>query len=294
MDTILKCNNVCKNIGNKQILNDITFSISEGDIFGLIGPNGAGKTTLIKLITHLQTIDNGNIYINDFDINKDYDKALNYVGAIVENPDFYMYLSGLENLKLKQRLSSTTISELNEIIHLVKLDDRINDKVSKYSLGMRQRLGIALALINKPKLLIFDEPTNGLDPDGIKDLRDILFKLSNCGVSILISSHILKELDDICNKICIIKDGNIIANGNINEIKDSEKSFIFEADSLENINLSFKYNIISDSKIRVYTKKELIPIIIESLVKSNVKIYSVSEYITSLEDVFLKEVGEYD
>ncbi len=294
METVLKCNNLYKKIGKKEILKGISFEIENGDIFGFIGPNGAGKTTVIKLILGLQKITSGNVFINGFDIEKDFTNAISSVGAIVENPDFYTYMSGMDNLKLKAKLyKDITKERIDEVVKLVGLENRINDKVSKYSLGMKQRLGIAISLLHRPNLLILDEPTNGLDPEGIKVLKEILRKLSNEGVSIFISSHILSELDNLCNKICIIKNGGVIESSTIKEIKrkSNELCYIIEVDSIDNINLLFKNEIINNNSIKVWCNKEFIPVVIESLVNSNVKIYSVKEEEISLEDAFLQRTG---
>ena len=180
-----------------------------------------GKTTTIKLILGLQSITSGKVVINGFNIKKDFTKAISKVGAIVESPDMYMYLSGYENLKLIANLyEGIDKKRIDEVVRLVKLDERIHDKVSKYSLGMRQRLGIAQAILHKPLLLILDEPTNGLDPEGIKEMRELLLELAKKEkMAILISSHNLAELDNLCNKVCIIKNGNIIETSDITKIK---------------------------------------------------------------------------
>lgn len=293
-EVILKCDSIHKKIGKKEILKGISFEMEEGDIFGFIGPNGAGKTTAIKLILGLQNINTGSVFINGYDIKKDFTKAIERVGAIVENPDFYMYMSGRKNLELKARLyKDITKERIDEVVKLVGLENRINDKVSKYSLGMRQRLGIAEAMLHNPNLLILDEPTNGLDPEGMRTLKDILRNLSNNGVSIFISSHILSELDNLCNKICIIKDGIIIETSNIKTLKrkTNELCYQIEVDSIDNINLLFKNEIINDHLVRVWCNKEFIPVVIESLVNSNIKIYSVKEEELSLEDAFLERTG---
>lgn len=294
-EIILKCNNICKNIGKKEILKDISFSIEKGDIFGFIGPNGAGKTTVIKLMLGLQKISSGEIYINGFNVDKDFVRAIDKVGAIVENPDFYMYLSGRKNLELRARLYKDISKErIDEVVKLVGLENRIDDKVSKYSLGMRERLGIASALLNKPNLLVLDEPTNGLDPEGIKKLKDILKSLSEKGISIFISSHILSELDNFCNRICIIKNGKIIEENTLKSLKNksNELCYIISVDNTEHINLIFRNEIIDDSNVKVWCNKEFIPIIVESLVKSSIKVYSIKEVEFTLEDAFLERVGE--
>ena len=219
-NVILNCQNLYKHFGKKEILKGISFEICSGDILGFIGPNGSGKTTTIKLILGLQSIDNGSVEINGFNVVKNFEKAIEKVGAIVENPDLYMYLSGYDNLKLVANLYKGIDSKrIDEVIKLVGLENRINDKVSKYSLGMRQRLGLAQAILHKPNLLILDEPTNGLDPEGIKDLRELLVKLATTEhMGILISSHNLAELASSCTQACIIKTGVLIESSEIDVV----------------------------------------------------------------------------
>ena len=204
---ILKCENICKKIGNKTIVSDINIDLKESEILGIIGPNGAGKTTIIKLILGLQRLTSGNVLINGYDLNKNFRKAIERVGAIVENPDFYTYLSGRRNLKLVADLYPNIDNKrINEVIKLVGLENRINDLVSKYSLGMKQRLGIATAILNKPNILVLDEPTNGLDPEGIVELRNLLLKIAKKeNTGIIISSHNLSEIETICTKVCILQ-----------------------------------------------------------------------------------------
>ena len=294
-EVILKCENLCKSFGKKQILNNVSLEVNQGDILGFIGPNGAGKTTTIKLILGLQSIDSGTVKINGYDIQKEFEKAIEKVGTIVENPDLYMYLSGYDNLKLISNMyKNIDKKRIDEVVKLVKLEQRINDKVSKYSLGMRQRLGIAQALLHKPNLLILDEPTNGLDPEGIKELRELIKDLAQKEkMAIVISSHNLSELESFCNKVTIIKNGTIVETSSIKEVKKVEQSYIIEVDNLEDIEKITKKSIekIGDLKFRIQAKKEEIPEIVENLVKSNKKVYMVNEEILSLEDAFLKKTG---
>lgn len=219
---ILKCENLKKQVKNKVIVENISFSLDKGDIVGFIGPNGAGKTTTIKLILGLIKLTEGKVYIDGYDIQKNFIKAMEKVGAIVETPDLYMYLSGYDNLKLTaNNYKNITKKRINEVIKMVGLENRIKDKVSTYSLGMRQRLGIAEAIINNPELLILDEPTNGLDVEGTIEIRNLIKELSNEGIAILISSHNLTEIDNLCNKIIVIKNGKIIVNEAIEQFKNS-------------------------------------------------------------------------
>lgn len=294
-EVILKCENLCKSFGKKQILDKVSLEVKQGDILGFIGPNGAGKTTTIKLILGLQSIDSGIVEINGYDIQKNFEKAIEKVGTIVENPDLYMYLSGYENLKLiKNMYKEVDEKRIDEVVKLVKLEQRINDKVSKYSLGMRQRLGIAQALLHKPNLLILDEPTNGLDPEGIKELRDLIKELAKKEkMAIVISSHNLSELESFCNKVTIIKNGKVVETSTINEVKKVEQSYIIELDNLIDVQKILETSIeqISETQFKINVNKEEIPQIVKKLVESNKKVYMVNEEILSLEDAFLKKTG---
>jgi uncharacterized ABC transporter ATP-binding protein yhcH len=269
----------------------------EGDILGFIGPNGAGKTTTIKLILGLQNITSGKVYINGYDIEENFKKAIENVGTIVESPDLYMYMSGYENLKLVANLyKNVDKKRIDEIVKLVGLENRIKDKVSKYSLGMRQRLGIAQALLHRPKLLILDEPTNGLDPEGIKEVKVLLKKLAKQeNMAILISSHNLAELDTFCNKISIIKNGEIVETNDIDTFKKDIKNncYILEVEDSSVIGsiIDYKMDILTETEVRVYIEKEKVPLLIKELVLRNIKIYNVSEENLSLEDAFLKKTG---
>ena len=296
MENILECKNLCKTFGKKQILHNVSFEIKKGDILGFIGPNGAGKTTTIKLILGLQSITRGKVLINGYDVEKEFTKAIEKVGAIVENPDMYMYMSGYDNLKLVSNMyKGIGTKRIDEVVKLVKLENRINDKVSKYSLGMRQRLGIAQAILHKPNLLILDEPTNGLDPEGIKEMRELLVSLArNEKMAILISSHNLAELDNFCNKVCIIKNGEIIETSEISAIKKDieHEKFIIEIENTKEINKIYKEaEIINDKVFKINIKRENVPDLVIDMVKNNIKIYEIKEDEKSLEDAFFERTG---
>ena len=291
MKKLLECQNLCKSFGRKQILKGLSFEIDEGDILAFIGPNGSGKTTTIKLILGLQKIDKGKVIINGFDVEKDFVKAIEKVGAIVENPDTYMYLTGWQNLKMIANLyKGVTDEEIKEIVKLVNLEKRINDKVSKYSLGMRQRLGIARALINKPNVLILDEPTNGLDPEGIKDLRNLLKKLAKEGMGVLISSHNLAELESFCNKVLIIDNGKIIETSEVSEFKSNGNKYIFKVSNTQGLDLEGIYQVKGDEFAYDGSKEEIAKLI-KTLVKKNVDVYEVKMEELTLEEAFLKKTG---
>lgn len=294
---ILECKNLCKNFGKKEVLKDVSFSLNEGDILGFIGPNGAGKTTTIKLILGLQRITSGQVLINNFDIQKDFVKAIKRVGAIVENPDMYMFLTGRENLKMVARLYKDIDNKrIEEVIKISGLNNRIDDKVSKYSLGMRQRLGIAAAILHRPNVLILDEPTNGLDPEGIKELRELLTKLAKKEkMAILISSHNLSELETVCNRVCIIQNGRIIEETEIEELKKkmSDSVYIFEVDKVKGLYkiIDNKIEILNDNMFKLKIDRQEIPDLIAKLVNNQYAIYQVAEFKISLEEAFLEKTG---
>ncbi|MFE4812650.1 ABC transporter ATP-binding protein [Peribacillus simplex] len=211
-ESVLKVQSLTKKIGKATIVDNVSFEIKSNEIFGLLGPNGAGKTTIIRMITGLINRTGGTVMINGSDLDNDFEGAMNQLGAIVENPEFYKYMTGRKNILHYTRMSSNDISNerIEEVIKLVKLDHAIDKKVKTYSLGMRQRLGVAQAILHKPSLLIFDEPTNGLDPQGIREFRDYLKVLASEGVGILISSHLLSEMQLMCDSFAVIEKGKLI------------------------------------------------------------------------------------
>ena len=296
-DIILKCDNLHKSFRKKEILKGVSLEVRSGDILGFIGPNGAGKTTTIKLILGLQSIGSGNVSINGFDIKNNFEKAIAKVGAIIENPDLYMYMSGYDNLKLISNLyPNISISRIDEVVKLVGLDNRIHDKVSKYSLGMRQRLGVAQAILHKPNLLILDEPTNGLDPEGIRDLRNLLLKLAKEEkMGILISSHNLAELESFCNKVCIIKNGSVVETSNLEDVKKqaSEGNYVIEVDNSKKAIMVIGdiSSAMDNTHIQVHSDKEDIPSIVKKLVLQDIKVYSIKEDVSTLEEAFFKKTG---
>ena len=295
MSSIVQVRNLCKKIGNKEILKNVSFDINEGEILGFIGPNGAGKTTTIKLMLGLQSIDSGSVTINGFDVVKDFERAIARVGTIVENPDLYMYMSGRKNLELIGRLYNINSKEkIDEIVDLIGLKNRIDDKVSKYSLGMRQRLGIGAALLSQPNVLILDEPTNGLDPEGIKDLRDLLKKLAkNEKIAILISSHNLAELESFITNVCLIQNGVVLETMTIQEMqKSSQPSYIFELNNTKHLKKDdYEFEIIDDNHVKFYCEREDIPKLVNLLVKEGFLIYEIKSVALSLEDAFLNKIG---
>ena len=294
MSDILSVRNLNKSFGKKQVLFDVSFDIKEGQILGFIGPNGAGKTTTIKLILGLQSINSGDVLINGFDIKKDYVKAIEKVGAIVESPDMYMYLSGRKNLELIARLYDNVDKDrLNEVIELSGLGQRIDDKVSKYSLGMRQRLGIAASLINRPNLLVLDEPTNGLDPEGIKELRDLLVDLCKKEkIAILISSHNLSELESFCTDVCIIKNGKVLITSPMKKLKRGDNtSYVLEVSDVNKVlKLDKRFIQISDNRVKIVCEKNEISSLVKKVL-DKCDLFELRPFELSLEEAFFEKAG---
>lgn len=226
MNDVIKFENLSKKIGRKVILHNLSFSIGKGKITGIVGPNGAGKSTMIKTMLGLYHITAGNIYIDGLSVKKDLENCLAKIGCIIENPDIYNNLSGRKNLELYAELNRAKDKDyINSLIQLVKLGNRIDDKVKTYSLGMKQRLGIACALVNKPSILILDEPTNGLDPFGIKELRELLKLISEkTSTTIILCSHILEEMEKVCDDVILIDNGRFIDKVNVCDLKQENKS----------------------------------------------------------------------
>ena len=225
---VLEVKGVKKKLGKREIIKGLDLSVNEGEIFGFLGPNGAGKTTTIRMLVGLISPNEGEIVVCGKSVLSEKEQALKNVGAVVENPELYKYLSGRENLMQIARIRKVSKEEVEELIDLVGLKDRIDDKVRKYSLGMKQRLGLAAALIGNPKLLILDEPTNGLDPSGIIDFRDVVKKAAReRGMAVFISSHILSEVQNLCDRVAFIN------NGVIKSVEDiHDNSMETELDSL--------------------------------------------------------------
>lgn len=219
-NTLLETRNLTKSFRGRKIIDNLNLKVMKGDVYGFLGRNGQGKTTTIRLMTGLIFPDSGEVVINGCNLRTDFKGAISQIGAIVESPTFYDYLSGYENLSLMANLvPGVSKSRINEVLEIVGLRNRAKDKVRTYSLGMKQRLGIANALLNNPQLIILDEPTNGLDPQGMKEIREMIVQLSSeKNITFFISSHLLHEIQQFCNRIGIINDGKLLVEGNVNEL----------------------------------------------------------------------------
>lgn len=303
--TVLSIKQVSKHLGKRKILSDITLDVKEGEIFGFLGPNGSGKTTTIKLILGLLRMESGEISICGYDNVKEFEDAMRCVGGIIENPEMYKYLTGRQNLEQYWRMYPDLPRErLDEVIRLVRLESRIDDKIAKYSLGMRQRLGIAQAVLHRPRLLILDEPTNGLDPAGIKELRDVLKTLSRKeGVAVFVSSHMLSELQLMCDRVGIIDRGvtvgfrSLDAEGMIEE--DSVSHYTLETpDGARAVELlaagvlctGAKY----DGALTFDASYDKVPDLVAMLCREGVRVYGLTKQKKSLEDTFLEMTDTAD
>lgn len=294
---VLKVNHLTKKYKERYAVNDVSFDILEGEIFGLIGPNGAGKTTIIKMITGLAKPTKGDVYIAGKSIRKQFEKAISNVGGIIEMPELYSYMTGMQNLQFFASLYPKKISQakINSIVRLVGMENRINEKVKTYSLGMKQRVGIAQALLNDPKLLILDEPTNGLDPNGIKDMRKFLIGLARKKhISIMVSSHILSEMELLCDTVGIIDGGKILEVKTMGQIKkglEAEQKLCIKCDypnyagKLIILNYRIPVNLAGQTIIFKMPESK-IPEITTLLVKEGISIFGVSTITKSLEEVF--------
>ncbi|PFN07347.1 ABC transporter ATP-binding protein [Bacillus cereus] len=297
MKTILSVRNVKKVIGKKTLVENISFDVKQGEVFGFLGPNGAGKTTTIRMLVGLIKATEGEITIGGYHIKEDFQKAMRQVGSIVENPELYTYLTGWENLKQFARmLGGISDERILEIAKMVHLDERIHDKVKTYSLGMKQRLGIAQALLGNPKLLILDEPTNGLDPAGIREMREFIHKLvKEENMSVFISSHLLSEVQMICDRVAIIHKGKMITVAPIEELIKTASDRVEWvvtpiSQALEILKTSTEVREISIDNERLLCRMDIATISNwnKRFVESGIAVHSVKELVFTLEDLFIE------
>ncbi|MFL0249271.1 ABC transporter ATP-binding protein [Clostridium neuense] len=295
---VLTLENVHKIIAGREIIKGISFSIKEGEVLGFLGPNGAGKSTTLRMIVGLSKPTSGKIEVCGYSIVKDYVKAMSSVGCIIEGPDLYGYMSGMDNLEMLAAMEKNiTREDIMDAVRLVEMEKHIHDKVSTYSLGMKQRMGLAQALMNHPKLLILDEPTNGLDPAGINELRNLIRKLSKEEkISVLISSHLIAEIELICDKVSIIKDGAVLRNASVQELLRTKETFFELDDNKKGIEILEKnWGIkgkIRGSKIEAVVDEDKVSEINASFIKEGLKLKFVDNKHKNLEDLFLSITGE--
>jgi ABC-2 type transport system ATP-binding protein len=301
--SVLSVNGLTKKIGKKTLVHNISFDVREGEVFGFLGPNGAGKTTTIRMLVGLIKPTEGTIVIGEHNVRTSFKEAMRQVGSIVENPELYTYLTGWENLKQFARMLGNISDErIHEIAKKVHLDGRIHDKVKTYSLGMKQRLGIAQALLGNPKLLILDEPTNGLDPAGIRELREFVrYLVEEENISVFVSSHMLHEVQMMCDRVAIINHGKTVTVATMEELVDrtAEKvEWIIEPLQQAKLVLEQEeevYDLVEEEdillcrmpveKISTYTKR---------FVEQGMHVRGVRTVAVTLEDLFMELTGGED
>ncbi|WP_434305527.1 ABC transporter ATP-binding protein [Clostridium botulinum] len=297
---VLQVENIHKKIGKREIIKDVSFSVKEGEIFGFLGPNGAGKTTTIRMMVGLIAPTKGHIKIMGHDIQKERIKALKNVGCIVENPDMYNDLTGMQNLKYYADLyGDITKERINEVAELVGLKDRINDKVKKYSLGMKQRLGLGQAILSNPKLLILDEPTNGLDPIGMHEFREIVKDIAKKNNSaVFISSHILSEIEQMCDHFAIINKGSIKTIQAVSEESSDTERLKISTNEIKKIkNVFSKLNFIrsinvGQNSIVIEISPKNFSEIIKEIGKNDINVDDICKIESNLENKFMKILEE--
>ncbi len=298
---VVQLEGISKSIGNKTIIDQLSFELYSGEVVGFLGPNGAGKTTTIRMIVGLMAPTSGRILIQGVDIEQDFESAIQHIGAIVENPELYKYMSGYKNLVHYARMvEGVTEERINEVVELVGLTNRIEQKVKTYSLGMRQRLGLAQALLHQPRLLILDEPTNGLDPAGIREFRDYLRHVAEKeDVCVLVSSHLLSEIELMCDRTLIIQSGKLIGQKQIQleeESKTEQQLVQFEVSPVEKAIglLPSPYNTnhqpTTDGFV-IEMERDAIPKLVQKLVEKEIEIFGVETRVKSLEEEFLEITG---
>lgn len=295
MSSVVSVSHLSKKYGNIQAVNDLSFTVNEGDVYGFLGQNGAGKSTTIRMLLTLIAPTAGEINIFDKKLSTHRSEILSNIGAVIEKPDLYKYLDAYDNLSIFARMSGIKVSRqlLMNQLQMVGLADRAKDKVKTFSQGMKQRLGIAVALVHNPALIILDEPTNGLDPQGIADIRNLIMRLSKeMGKTVLISSHLLSEIEVIANRMIIIHKGQKIIEGNVAELLDPSHTVI-DIDAVDNeaaktalASSGWAVYLQPGKSLQLMMNKELVPQLISELVAMNIQLLSVNSS-HSLENYFL-------
>ncbi|WP_053368011.1 ABC transporter ATP-binding protein [Bacillus sp. FJAT-27245] len=299
MELVVRTERLSKRFGNEIAVRDLDMRIKKGEIYGFLGPNGAGKTTTIRMLLGLMKPTAGKIHIFEQDITRSRIQILKRVGSLVENPSYYPHLTAYENLEAIRKILGVPKSRIHEVLDIVRLTEAADKKVKGYSLGMKQRLGIATSLLNSPELLILDEPTNGLDPSGIIEIRNLIKRLpAEHGMTVLISSHLLSEVDQMATTVGIVSKGKMIFQDSIEAMRRHAKQKVYiKADQGEKawrtlvskgINSDLKEGLISLSDL----SDEKVALAIRILVQEDIAIYRVEEEKKSLEDIFLQLTSE--
>lgn len=296
---IVQTTNLTRKYGKRTSVNSINISVNQGEIYGFLGPNGAGKSTTIKMLLGLITPTRGEIRLFDRELKKNRISILKKVGSLVEYPSYYGHLTGYENLEVLRRLTKAPQNRIKEVLNIVRLNKVANRLTKEYSLGMKQRLGIAAALLNQPELLILDEPTNGLDPAGIHEIRELIKELpKRYGMTIVVSSHLLSEIDQMATQVGIINNGNLIFQDSIDALRNRSNSKL----KIEVDNASAAYNLLKTKQFNFSLENNSIYLpqynyitaskINSLLVNSGISVYKLEEIRDSLETVFLDLIGK--
>lgn len=303
MATVLQIEGLTKSIHGHPILSDVEFQAQTGRIVGLLGPNGAGKTTTLRIAVQLMHADQGTVKINDLDVTQDFTAAIERVGALIEAPDFYTYLTGRQNLRQLANMSRQTISaaDIDRVLAEVGLTEAADKKVKTYSLGMRQRLGIAQAIFHQPNLLLLDEPLNGLDPQGAHDLREVLRQMAAKGVAVVISSHMLSEIDQVADDLVVMDHGRVIFDDKMSALKQAQSRRVMlqtpDEDGAKQVlaamSLTYDYQ---DGEFVISWPQEKGPVLplAQALFEQRILITEFHEVDASLEESFLNFVKQYD
>ena len=285
-----------KVIGKRTIVDSVSFQLFPGQVLGFLGPNGAGKTTTIRMLVGLIRPTAGTATVCGFDIQRDFEKAMRNVGCIVETPDLYRFMTGRENLEHFARMLGTPRSEIERVAELVSLDHRLDQRVGTYSLGMRQRLGIAQALLGSPRLLILDEPANGLDPAGIREIRELLRELATeRQMSVFVSSHLLGEIEQMCDRVAIIHHGRILREGTVEELISSRREMEFRVGDVEQAaqivrekGLEFRADT---DRLWISIDENDAPALVAALAAGGVAVFHAHRRLETLEEMFLQATG---
>lgn len=301
MAAVISVHNLSKQFKDIKAVNGLSFTVNEGDVYGFLGQNGAGKSTTIRMLLSLVQPSSGEIEIFGKSLFSHRSEILKQVGAVIEKPDLYKYLSAYQNLRIFAKMSGikATHEVLMKQLQMVGLEERAHSKVKEFSQGMKQRLGIAVALVHNPALIILDEPTNGLDPQGIADMRHLIMRLSKeMGKTVLVSSHLLSEIEIIANRIIIINKGQKVVEGNAAELLDPAKTIV-QVDTLDNAGArqqlaQSKWGAVmlpGNDMLRLQMNKKDIPMLINEMTEKGIGIISVQPR-HSLEDYFLSLTTE--
>ncbi len=292
--SLLNAKNLTKKFSDFTAVNDLTFNVNKGDIYGFLGPNGAGKSTSLRMVLGLIHPTSGTVMVNNQTVNKTNRKYLSSIGALIERPDFYTNLSAHDNLKILAKLSNLRDKKrINEVLEEVGLIKKANVKVGSFSQGMKQRLGIAQALLHQPELIILDEPSNGLDPQGQIDMRKLIQRInSDLGITIIISSHILSEIEQIANRMIVINNGEKIVEGNVTQLMNSEQMKVrIKVNQLNSLKELLKSKDLSfdlhDEFVIVKLKENEISSLVNLITDNNISIQEVRQ-LRTLEELFLK------